>query len=84
MILFLRQFFICRTASLARPGKGGHLLRRQERPGAVAASSPHATGWPGDQPLRAATGSGGDLDRLLAVDARQRLQPAPRPRLGVD
>ena len=44
----------------------------------------HATFGHRDQPLRPAVGPGRDLDRLLAMDAPQRLRHAPRPGARTD
>ena len=46
--------------------------------------APDAASRPRDQPLRPAACPGGDLDRLPAVDAPQRLQDARRPGAGAD
>ena len=45
---------------------------------------PDAASRAGDQPLRPAACPGGDLDRLPAVDAPQRVQDAARPGAGAD
>ncbi len=61
-----------------------HRLRGEARPVDAAESPADAACWAGDQPVRGGTGAGGDLDRLSAMDARQRLFAAEQPSAGAD
>ena len=79
-----RQLPLRLNQSAVGPQQGSHHLRVDAQRWTFATNSPHATGRHRDQPLCAAAGHSGDLDRLPAMDARQRLPRPARPRPGTD